>query len=63
MTKAELLNCVAFIISTSSCLFAFSAGIRYFHAKKIGRTIVPAVIRMIIALVGIYGAIAIVQIH
>ncbi len=61
MTKAEFLNIAAFIISTGGCLNAFAAGIRYFHAKKVGRTIVPAVLGMIISLVCAYGAIVIVQ--
>jgi hypothetical protein len=63
MNKAEFLNIAAFVIATSGCFNAFSAGIRYVHAKMARRTITPAVILVIISLVFIYGSIAIVQLH
>jgi hypothetical protein len=61
MSKVEFLNIAAFVTSTSGCLNAFAAGIRYFHAKKANRTIAPALLLMIVALAFTYGSIAIVQ--
>lgn len=63
MSKAEFLNIIAVIISTGGFLNALAAGLRYFHARKVGRAITPAVILMTFSLACIYGSIAIVQIR